>query len=224
VIKGVVFDVDGTLLDSVELHARAWQETLRSFGHVPPYEQIRKQIGKGGDQLLATLLPASEVESHGKQIENFRQDLFRSKYLDKVHAFPRVRELFQRIRMDGRRIVLASSAKAEELQAYKRIADIEDLVDGNTSSSEAPRSKPYPDIFQAALDQLRPIVLTEAIAVGDTPYDAQAAGKAGLSTIGFTGGPFTEAELREAGCVTVYRGPSDLLEHYESSPLISTEL
>jgi HAD superfamily hydrolase (TIGR01549 family) len=221
VIKGVIFDVDGTLLDSVELHARAWQEALHIFGHEPPYQQILRQIGKGGDQLMATLLPASVVESKGKQIEKVRQDLFKSKYLDRVRAFPKVRELFQRIKMDGRQIVLASSAKAEELKVYKRIADIEDLVDGNTSSSEVARSKPYPDIFMAALDRLRPIVATEVVAVGDTLYDAQAAGKAGLSTIGFTGGPFTEAELREAGCVAVYRGPSDLLEHYESSPLTS---
>ena len=126
---------------------------MRHFGHHLPFEQIRAQIGKGGDLLLLALLPKEEAERRGEEIEKYRLDLFRE-YLHRVKAFPKVRELFERIRADGTRIALASSAKAEELANYKRIAGIEDLVDAETSSDDAENSKPHPDIFHAALDRL----------------------------------------------------------------------
>ena len=218
-VKAVIFDIDGTLIDSVDLHAEAWQEALRHFGHDLPCGQIRSQIGKGGDLLLLALLPKEEAERRGEEIEKYRLDLFRREYLHRVKAFPKVRELFERIKADGKRIALASSAKGEELANYKRIAGIEDLLDAETSADDAERSKPHPDIFQAALDRLSGIDPAEAIAVGDTPYDAQAAGKAGLCTIGLLCGGWPEQELREAGCTAIYRDPDDLLEQYDRSPL-----
>ena len=218
-IGAVIFDIDGTLIDSVDLHAEAWQEALRHFGHDLPLGRIRSQIGKGGDLLLLELLPKDEVERRGEEIEKYRLELFRREYLHRVKPFPKVRDLFERIEADGKRIALASSAKAEELANYKRIAGIEDLVYAETSSDDAERSKPHPDIFQAALDRLDGIDPSSAIAVGDTPYDAEAAGKAGLRTVGLLCGGWSEKELLEAGCIAIYRDPADLLRQYDRSPL-----
>jgi HAD superfamily hydrolase (TIGR01509 family) len=218
-VKAVIFDIDGTLIDSVDLHAEAWQEALRHFGHDLPFEKIRAQIGKGSDLLMAALLPEDEIKRRGKAIEEHRLELFRRKYLPRVKPFPMVRELFERIKADGKRIALASSARKEELEDYKRIAHIEDRVDEETSSDDAEKSKPHPDIFHAVLDRLKGIDAAAAIVVGDTPYDAQAAGKAGLRTVGLLCGGWPEHELREAGCIAIYDDPADLLRQYDTSPL-----
>jgi HAD superfamily hydrolase (TIGR01509 family) len=207
------------LIDSVDLHAAAWQEALRHFGHDLPYEEVREQIGKGGDQLMAALLPEEEVRRRGEEIEEYRLDLFKREYLPRVRPFPMVRELFERIKADGLKIALASSAKEEELGRYKEIAGIADLLEAETSSDDAERSKPHPDFFEAALARLEEIDADAAIAVGDTPYDAQAAGELGLRTIGLLCGGWPERELRRAGCVAIYRDPADLLGHHDQSPL-----
>ncbi len=217
--EAVIFDIDGTLIDSVDLHAEGWQAALRHFGHEVPFADIRAQIGKGGDLLMAALLPEDEVRRRGDEISEYRLDLFRREYLDRVRPFPMVRELFERIRADGRRIALASSARKEELVRYKEIAGIADLLHAETSSDDAERSKPHPDIFQAALERLDGIAADRAIVVGDTPYDAEAAGKAGLRTIGLLCGGWSEADLRKAGCIAIYRDPADLLHQYDDSPL-----
>jgi phosphoglycolate phosphatase-like HAD superfamily hydrolase len=125
--------------------------------------------------------------------------------------------LFLKIRNDGLRLALASSAKEDELGAYKKIARIEDLVEEETSADDADKSKPHPDIFEAALERLGSVEPHEAIVVGDTPYDAEAAGKIRLRTIGVLCGGFPEAELRAAGCVQIYQGPADLLTRYNES-------
>ena len=130
-----------------------------------------------------------------------------------------MRELFERIRADGHRIVLASSSKAEEVEHYKSLANVADLIDGATSAHDAERSKPYPDIFQAALKRLRPIRPEEAVVVGDSPYDAEAARDADLRMVGVLCGGFDADALRAAGCIAVYRDAHDLLNRYETSPL-----
>lgn len=216
-IKAVIFDIDGTLVDSVDLHARAWQETFRHFGKEIPYEQVRHQIGKGGDQLMPVFFSKEELEDFGDEMEKYRGELFKRDYLPQVRAFPRVRELFQKIKDDGLRLALASSAKQEELEEYKRIANIEDLVEEETSADDADKSKPHPDIFEAALERLGDIEAHEAIVVGDTPYDAEAAGKINLRTIGVLCGGFPAAELKAAGCIQIYQDPADLLARYEET-------
>lgn len=217
--RAVIFDIDGTLIDSVDGHARAWQEIFARYGYDIPFDKIRHQIGKGGDQLMPVFLPKDVIEQKGQQIERERLELFKSKYLPHVHAFPAVRDLFLRVKGDGLAVVLASSAKGEELRNYTRIAGIDDLVDAATSSDDAEKSKPHPDIFEAALAKLHGINNAEVVAVGDTPYDAEAAGKAGVRTVGVLCGGFPEAELRAAGCVAIYRDPADLLAHFDDSPL-----
>ncbi|MBS0640665.1 MAG: HAD family hydrolase [Acetobacteraceae bacterium] len=215
----IIFDVDGTLVDSVDLHARSWQQAFRDFGHEIEYQEIRNQIGKGGDQLMPVFLTSLEFQEKGEALEQHRKKLLTEHYLSQVRAFPGVRALFERIRQDGVRIVLASSAKADELGVYKQRAQIEDLLEDETSSDDAEKSKPYPDIFQAALGRLGNPDPAEVLVVGDTPYDAEAAGKAGLRTIGVLCGGFPEASLRAAGCIALYRDPEDLLARYDQSPL-----
>jgi HAD superfamily hydrolase (TIGR01549 family) len=216
-IKAVIFDIDGTLVDSVDLHAKAWQETFKHFGRDVPYEEVRHQIGKGGDQLMPVFFSKEELDQFGKEMEEYRSKLFKNEYLPRVRPFPKVRELFERIKADGLKIALASSAKEEELQEYKKIAHIEDLVEEETSADDTDKSKPHPDIFEAALSLLGDVSAREAVVVGDTPYDAQAAGKIGLRTIGVLCGGFPESELRAAGCIEIYDGPADLLARYDES-------
>ena len=218
-IKAVIFDVDGTLIDSVDLHARAWQEALAHFGKHFDFERVRYQIGKGGDQLMPVFLSQKELDEFGDELEEYRGELFKREYLPKVKGFPAVRELFQRVKDEGLQTALASSAKEDELKAYKKIADIEDLVEEETSSDDAEKSKPHPDIFEAALARLGDMPPAEAVVVGDTPYDAEAASKAGLQTIGLLSGGFPEEDLRAAGCVQIYRDPADLLANFDTSPL-----
>jgi HAD superfamily hydrolase (TIGR01549 family) len=218
-IKAVIFDIDGTLINSVDLHANAWIEALKHFGHEIAFQDLRSQIGKGGDQILHGLLPPEVIEQRGEEIKDFRADLFRRRYMPQVRAFPGVRELFERIRAVGQRAVLASSGNADEVEQYKEIANIADLIDSDTSSDDAERSKPFPDIFQAALAKLQGLSCDEAVVVGDTPYDAEAARRAQIKSIGVLSGGFTGQALRDAGCIAIYHGPEDLLHRYDNSPL-----
>lgn len=218
--EAVIFDIDGTLLDSVDLHARAWQEAFTHFGKQIEFGRIRSQIGKGGDQLLPVFLGKSELETFGHDLEEFRSSLFKSKYLSQVKPFPGVRELFQTIRAAGQRVALASSAKGDELGVFERIAQIDDLVQVETSSADAERSKPHPDIFEAALKKLGPNVRREhIIVVGDSPHDAEAAAKANLRTVGVLCGGFPKTDLLQAGCIAIYDSPEDLLRNLDRSPL-----
>lgn len=216
--KAAIFDIDGTLVDSVDLHASAWQEALVKFGHDVTFEQARTQIGKGGDQLIPVFLSEAEQKDHGEDMEEWRGKLFKSKYLPLVRPFSAVPELLRRVHDAGLRIAAASSAKKSELDVYLDIAGITDLVDVATSSEDAEQSKPAPDIFQVALKKLE-LAGAHAVAIGDTPYDAEAAGKAGIRTIGMLCGGFAEADLRQAGCVAVYPGPGALLACFGASPL-----
>ena len=216
--QAAIFDIDGTLVDSVDLHASAWQEALVKFGHEVTFEQTRSQIGKGGDQLVPYFLSEAEQADHGEEMEAWRGKHFKAKYLHLVRPFSAVPELLQRVKQAGLKIAAASSAKKEELAVYLEIARVTHLIDVSTSSEDADRSKPEPDIFQVALDRLG-VDGPQAVAIGDTPYDAEAAGKASIPTIGMLSGGFTEADLRRGGCIAVYPGPGALLACFGASPL-----
>ncbi len=167
---------------------------------------------------MPVFLSEDEVRRRGKELEEYRNDLFKRKYFSQARAFPMVRDLFQHIRTRGQQIALASSCKGDEVTDYEKLAHIEDLVDVATTSDDAEKSKPDPDIFHAVMKRLGRISTSEAIMVGDTPYDAEAAGKIGLRTLGVLCGGFPAQNLRAAGCVAIYRDPADLLRQYENSP------
>ena len=218
-IKAVVFDIDGTLLDSVDLHARAWVEAFAHFGIHTKEAEVRRQIGKGGDQLLPVFVDEERLAREGEAIESYRSDLFKRVYLSQTKPFPAVKALLSHVRDAGQIVALASSGKADEVENYQKILGITDLVDLVTTSDDADRSKPHPDIFEAVLGKLPGLPKQAVMVIGDTPYDAQAAASAGLSTIGVLCGGFPEAELSAAGCVAIYRDPQDLLDGYARSPL-----
>jgi HAD superfamily hydrolase (TIGR01549 family) len=216
--KAAIFDIDGTLLDSVDLHALAWCEALVRFGHRAAFKQVRSQIGKGGDKLIPVFLSESERRDHGQELEQWRGERFRSFYLPLVRPFAAVPELLQRVRGEGLRIGVASSAKQNELQDYLDIAQIRRFVDETVSSGDVDESKPEPDVFISILRKLG-VDGADAVAIGDTPYDAEAAGKTGIRTIGVLSGGFPEALLRRAGCSEIYAGPAGLLAELETSLL-----
>jgi phosphoglycolate phosphatase-like HAD superfamily hydrolase len=216
--NAALFDIDGTLVDSVDLHAIAWAEALVKFGHEVTFDEVRSQIGKGGDQLIPHFLTKSAIEDHGDHLSRWRGKRFKKKYLPLVRPFSAVPELLRRTRDSGLKVAIASSAEEKELRVLLGRAKIENLVDSIVTSQDVERSKPAPDIFQVALKKLG-LKGSEAIAIGDTPYDAAAAGKAKIPTIGVLCGGFTEKDLRKAGCVAVYPGPGALLAGFEDSPL-----
>ena len=215
-IKAVLCDIDGTLLQSNWLHAAAWKDALAAIGIDVPLEEVRRQIGKGGDQLIPVFVPWWKRLIVGKQLKENRESIFRDKYLVQVEPFPQARELLLHMKQSGIKVSLASSAKQKELEHYKKLAQIEDLVEASTSADDASRSKPHPDIFQATLKQLG-VDAQSTLALGDTPYDAEAAGKANVATVGVTTGGWTEKELLAAGCIEVYKDVADLLARFDQS-------
>lgn len=216
--RAAIFDLDGTLLDSVDLHAIAWHEAMVRFGHDVSFEQARSQIGKGGDKLIPVFLSENAQRDHGQELDAWRSEHFKAKYLPLVRPFSAVPDLLRRSRDAGLRIAIASSAKKDELEKYLDIAGITRLVDATTSSDDVEESKPEPDIFEAVLKKLE-IDAEGAVAIGDSPYDAEAAGKVKVRTIGVLCGGFTEKELRKAGCTDVYPGPAALFACFRETLL-----
>ena len=214
----VIFDVDGTLLDSVDLHAEAWAEIFRRFGRDVPAGEVRRQIGKGGAEILPMFFSPDEIARDGDRMREERKHLFARDYLSRARPFPGVRALFERIRRDGVRIALGSSAVHEEVAHHARLLGVEDLLDATTSSDDADRPKPFPDIFAAARERLGSPAPERTLVVGDSPYDVEAARNAGLRCIGVLSGGFGADALRDAGAIAIYDGPADLLARSDESP------
>ncbi len=214
--QGVIFDVDGTLVDSNDAHARAWQEALQEAGYRIPFERIRRLIGMGADQLLPEAIGVAANTPSGEAIAERRGQVFRERYLPQVKPLPGSRELVRRLRRDGYLLAIASSAQPDELGALLKIAGVDDLIEAKTSADEVEESKPEPDVVLAALRKLK-VPGTAAVMIGDTPYDAEAARRAGVAFIGFRSGGWSDRDL--AGALAVYDGPADLLARLDSSPL-----
>jgi HAD superfamily hydrolase (TIGR01509 family) len=222
-IEALLCDIDGTLVQSNWLHAEAWQVAFGAIGIHLDLETIRRQIGKGGDELIPVFVPWWKRKHVEEPLKTFRAHIFRERYLPQVQPLPRVRDFLLRLKRADIRLALATSAHSREVEDYKKIANIEDLVDKQTTSDDAAKGKPHPDIFTAALQSLnlRPQV---CLALGDTPYDSEAAGLAGVSTIGVATGGWSRKELLDAGCIEAYDSVADLLDRFDTSALMRTEL
>ena len=217
--KGVLLDIDGTLVISNDAHAQAWIEAFAAFGYDIPFEQVRPLIGMGGDQVVPRLVPAlSSEDGIGKQIADRRKELIIHKFGSGLSPAPGSRDLILRLKQEGFQLVVASSATRKELSVLLKAAHVEDLLEEEpkTTSDDANTSKPAPDLVQAALrkGKLEP---GQTIMLGDTPYDIQAAGAAGVEVIAFRCGGFDDSQL--SGAVAIYDHPADLLDQFERSPL-----
>jgi HAD superfamily hydrolase (TIGR01549 family) len=216
VLRAVIFDIDGTLIDSVDLHTDSWVRTFANFDVHAKLEDVRRHIGEGADRLIPAFVPQDMPEARRKEIENFRSALFKREYLGKVKPFPKVRELFGRIRADGCKVVLASSCTADEIEQYKMIAGVAGMTDCDTTSDDAGTSKPSPDIFLKSLERISPIRPDQCCVIGDTKYDGEAARSAGIPFIGVLCGGFAKEELHRAGAVAIYDDPADLLLNWQT--------
>ena len=214
--KAVLLDIDGTLIDSNDAHAQAWVDVGKEFGYDIKFDHVRWLIGMGGDKVLPAVTGLEEESKEGEKILERRGEIFRSQYLPKLKPFDKTRELLQTIADDGCKLVVATSASEEDLQALLKQAGIEDLIDKAANSDDAEESKPAPDIVEAAMRRGK-VEPGEAIMIGDTPYDIGAATQAGIPIIAVRCGGWDTEELR--GAISIYDDPADLLGHYSSSPL-----
>jgi HAD superfamily hydrolase (TIGR01509 family) len=213
-IRGVILDVDGTLIDSNDAHARAWIDALTERGGRVSFDDVRRLIGMGGDKLLPRITGLQSDRPPGKQIVERRGHIFRERYLPHLQPLPGARPLLERLRRDGLQLAVASSAQEDELRPLLERAGVADLLEQRTSSDDAERSKPDPDIVQAALHRLR-LAPGHVVMIGDTPYDVEAAQRAGIAIVALRSGGWDDAAL--AGAAAVYRDPADLLQHYDES-------
>lgn len=214
-IKAVIFDIDGTLVDSNDLHVAAWEQVFRDAGHAFSREQLHAHIGKGGDNYVPALLPdAGEAEQ--RRLKDAHRRLFTGGLIEQVKPFPGARDLLLRVRDSGRKVVLASSASKQELEHHLATLDAAGIVDACTSKDDVEHSKPCPDIFDAALGQAA-VGPTEALVVGDTPFDIEAARRVGAGTVGVRSGGFSDDAL--AAATAIYDDVAALLADFERSPL-----
>jgi len=215
VLRGVLFDIDGTLVDSNAAHASSWADTLREAGYDVPFDVLWPMIGMGGDKLLPAACGIEIDSDAGKALSKRRWEIFQRDHLEKLRPTPGARDLVQRMKDDGLELIVASSASGDELGALMKAAEVADLFEKTTSSSDAEESKPDPDIVQAAVKKsgMKP---EELIMLGDTPYDVEAAIGAHVKLVGVLCGGWTAIEL--SGATAIYSDPADVLRWYDASP------
>lgn len=213
--RGVILDVDGTLVDSNDAHAKAWVEAFAEHGIRVSYEKVRTLIGMGSDKLMPKLSGIKADSPQGQEISKRRGEIFLKQFLSHLRPSSGARPLLHRMRDEGLRLVVASSAKKGELKPLLRICGVDEVIEDKTSSDDADRSKPDPDIVRAALDKLG-LSPAEVIMLGDTPYDIEAAGRAGVRTVAVRCGGWGDDGLR--GATAIYQDPADLLARYDASP------
>jgi HAD superfamily hydrolase (TIGR01509 family) len=214
--KAVLFDVDGTLVDSNDAHADAWVKAFTKHGVTVDWTKVRRCIGMGGDKLMPEVSGLDEESPEGSPIAGDRGKIFKRDFLPAIKPLRDSQKLVAAVKDRGYTAVAASSAKEDELVPLLKIAGAEWLMDASTSSDDAEESKPEPDIVLAALKRAK-VKAAEAIMVGDTPYDVEAATRAGVRIIGFRSGGWGDADLK--GALAIYDGPWDLLARLDESPL-----
>jgi phosphoglycolate phosphatase-like HAD superfamily hydrolase len=212
--RAVILDVDGTLVDSNDAHARAWVDAFRETGLEADYERVRRAIGMGGDKLIPHVAGTSADSPEGVRISARRAEIFATRYLPFIRPFPRVRELVQRFVDDGFTVVVASSAKEHEVRALLERAGVDDLIQSETSGDDAKRSKPDPDIVRVAIKRAG-APLEAVVMLGDTPYDVDAAHRAGIPIVALEAGGWRRDDL--VGAIEVCSSPADLYAHYDES-------
>jgi HAD superfamily hydrolase (TIGR01549 family) len=216
VLKAAVLDVDGTLLLSNDARAHSWVDAFKESGYEVPFQKVWPLIGVGGDKLILALLHGlSDKEGIGKQIKERTAKIFKEKYASSLKPAPGSRELVQQFQSQGLETVVASSAKKEELDLLLRAARVDDLIKLTTTSSDVDQSKPDPDVVALALEKVK-VAPNEALMLGDTPYDIEAAARAGVGTVAVRCGGHTDEEL--SGAIAIYKDPADLLARYDESP------
>ena len=215
-IRAVLLDVDGTLVDSNDAHASAWVKAFAEAGIAVDFNAVRPLIGMGGDKLMPRVSGLSEESPEGKRVSKRRGEIFMAEHLPHLRPLRDADRLVAALKERGLTAVAASSAKKEELRPLLEVAGASWLVDGATSSDDAEESKPDPDIVQAALKRANASP-DHAIMIGDTPYDIEAARRAGVSTIAFRTGGWSDQNL--SGAIAIYDGPWDLLARLDESPL-----
>jgi HAD superfamily hydrolase (TIGR01509 family) len=214
---GVLFDVDGTLVDTTYLHTVAWWEALRQYDHDVPMAEIHRGIGMGADQILDHLL-GDERDKDADDDMTTAHDVLYGSWWERLRPLPGGKDLLEAVAGRGLAVVLASSAKENELTILRRIIDADDAVTAATSSSDAERSKPAPDILEAALAQSQ-VDVDRCVFVGDAVWDVKAAAKLDIPCIGLACGGTSAAELKAAGAIETYRDPADLLGNLENSAI-----
>ena len=213
-LKAVLLDVDGTLVDSNDAHAQAWLEVFQRNGYPATFDWVRELIGKGGDKLVPEITGLEDGSHEAKRLAKERSTLFSSDYLPQLQPFPRVEALLRRLHERGLVLVVASSANEDELEPLLEVCGALPYVQHKTSSDDAAHSKPDPDIIQAALRKAG-CSAGEAVMLGDTPYDVQAASKAGVPAIALRSGGHPDAAL--SGALAIYDDVADLLRNFDSS-------
>jgi HAD superfamily hydrolase (TIGR01509 family) len=215
-VTAVLFDVDGTLVDSNDAHAAAWVQAFTEHGVTVDPAHVRRCIGMGGDKLMPQVSGIEEESAQGTAIAKRRGKIFTTTFLPALRPFRDSDKLVAAVKARGLTAVAASSAQEDELKALLKIAGAAWLMDGATSSDDADESKPAPDIIEAALKKAGASPV-EAIMIGDTPYDIVAAARAGVRAIAFRSGGWSDADL--TGAIAIYDGPWDLLARVDESAL-----
>jgi phosphoglycolate phosphatase-like HAD superfamily hydrolase len=213
----MIFDVEGTLVDSTGLTLRCWQETLQSFGFEIPLATLQRHSGQDPHDMLRQVLSGPHVTRALASIIDTQGRRYREKYLPQVTAFPDVRALFECGKRARRLIALATSSSADELDHYLSLLKVGDLVDAVACGDDVQHDKPGPGLIGVALLRAGNVAPERAVMIGDTPYDAMAAKRARVGIIGMLSGGFSRADLEASGCAAVYRDPSDLLAHYNEA-------
>jgi HAD superfamily hydrolase (TIGR01509 family) len=215
-LKAVLFDVDGTLVDSNDAHAAAWVKAFTEHGVTVDPALVRRCIGMGGDKLMPAVSGMADDSQRGAAIAKRRGEIFMTEFVPSLKPFKDADDLVAAVKALGLTAVAASSAKEDELKELLELSDTTSLMDDTTSSDDAEESKPAPDIIDAALRRAKASP-AEAIMIGDTPYDIEAARRAGVKTIAFRSGGWSDADLK--GAIAIYDGPWDLLHSLTSSAL-----